>query len=87
MRIEAVQGSTGELVYELRTAGDTRVIWGHSPGREAPREPSIEQKLAALANHLADKGPLDRPNSPRLIDLRSLAGGATTTPIPPIHAP
>jgi hypothetical protein len=73
VRIEAVRAASGELIYELRTAGETRVIWGASPGQESPREPSTQQKLAALANYLADKGPLDRTGGSRLIDLRTLA--------------
>ena len=86
VRIEVEEAAGGELVYELWTEGQTRVIWGSSPGREAPREPSVEQKLTALANHIADKGPLDRPSGPRLIDLRALAVAPMTTN-PSIHAP
>jgi hypothetical protein len=69
-RILPAQMSGGQITYELRTAGDTRVIWGAVPGRETASEPSAEQKLAALATLISDKGPLDRPGGERLIDLR-----------------
>ena len=34
-------------------------------------EPPAEQKIAALLAHIADKGPLDRTDGERLIDLRA----------------
>ena len=69
-RILPAEQSGGHITYELRTAGDTRVIWGAPPGREGAQEPSPEQKFAVLMTLIADKGPLDRPGGERLIDLR-----------------
>jgi hypothetical protein len=70
-RIIAAQGPGRQVTYELQTPGQTRVIWGLPPGREAAGEPSAEQKVAALLAHISDKGPLDRPDGERLIDLRT----------------
>jgi hypothetical protein len=74
VRMVAVEQPGGQIIYELRTAGETRVIWGPAPGREAAAEPAAEQKIAALLDYIADKGPLDRENGERLVDLRKLAG-------------
>jgi hypothetical protein len=74
-RIVAAEGISGQVSYELRTAGETRVIWGAAPGSESSAEPSAEQKIAALLEYIADKGPLDRASGEPLIDLRTLAAG------------
>lgn len=70
-RIVVAKGPGGQAVYELRTEGQTRVVWGSSPSREAAGEPPAEQKIAALLAHIADKGPLDRKDGETLIDLRA----------------
>jgi hypothetical protein len=72
-RILPSESASGQLSYELRTPGETRVLWGPTPGHEASSEPSAEQKIAALLDHIADKGALDRDGGERLIDLRTLA--------------
>jgi hypothetical protein len=69
-RIVAIESVGGEILYELRTQGETRALWGHAPGREATGEPAAEQKIATLLALVADKGPLDREGGPRVIDLR-----------------
>lgn len=68
-RIVAVESSSGDLTYELRTKADARVVWGAAPGHEASGEPSAEQKIAALEHLVSDKGPLDRADAPPLVDL------------------
>lgn len=73
VKIVASEKVGGELEFELRTAGETRVVWGAEPGREAPGEPTPDQKIAALRDYITDKGPLDRQNGERLVDLRKLA--------------
>jgi hypothetical protein len=78
-RIVANQTSSGGIEYELRTSGLTRIVWGKAPGRESSREPSPEQKISALLAHVADKGPLDRPEGDRVLDLRKLAAGVPRT--------
>jgi hypothetical protein len=83
-RILPAEAASGEITYELRTPGDTRIVWGPAPGRESSAEPAPEQKIAALLAFIADKGPLDRAGGESLIDLRQLAGAHTprtaTTP-------
>jgi hypothetical protein len=76
-RIVATPSADGQLIYELRTQRDVRVVWGTVPGREAPREPSAEQKMAALERYVQDKGPLDREGGEALLDLRTLAKSGT----------
>ncbi|MCI0359715.1 MAG: hypothetical protein L0211_14660, partial [Planctomycetaceae bacterium] len=73
-RILPSETAGGQIHYELRTPGDTRVLWGAAPGRESTAEPTPEQKIAALLEYITDKGPLDRPGGERLLDLRTLAG-------------
>jgi hypothetical protein len=73
-RIVASEGAAGQVTFELRTPGETRVIWGAAPGRETTAEPSAEQKIAALLDYISDKGPLDRADGERLLDVRKLAG-------------
>ena len=75
-RIVAVQSADGQLLYELRTQRDVRVIWGSTPGREASGEPSAEQKLAAIMQHVQNKGSLDREGGETLLDVRALANDA-----------
>ena len=70
-RIVVAKSPGGQVAYELRTEGQTRVVWGSPPSREAAGEPPAEQKIAALLAHIADKGPLDRTDGERLIDLRA----------------
>ncbi len=70
------QPASGELIYELRTQDDgVRVVWGSVVGHEAPGEPRAQQKIAALARYVHDKGPLTRDGAPALVDLRELAQG------------
>jgi hypothetical protein len=75
VRIVAAETIGGQREFELRTAGQTRVVWGASPGRESASEPTAEQKISALLDYIADKGPLDRDGGERLIDLRKLSSG------------
>ena len=72
-RIVPTELPSGELIYELRTVGETRILWGHAPGQETATEPTPEQKIQALENYVNDKGPLDRENGERLIDVCKLA--------------
>ena len=75
-RIAAVESSSGEILFELRTREGTRIVWGSAPGREATGEPSAEQKILALEQLVADKGPLDRSGAPAVVDLRQLGRGS-----------
>jgi len=81
-KIGSVVAADGQVLYELRTPRDVRIVWGALPGRETSREPSAEQKIAALERYVQDKGPLDRDGGESLIDLRRLAGSAITAVSP-----
>jgi hypothetical protein len=70
-RIVAVQIAGGDLIYELRTPRDVRIVWGSASNSASSREPPAEHKIAALEQLVADKGPLDREGGPSLIDLRN----------------
>jgi hypothetical protein len=72
-RILPTESASGQLSFELRTPGDTRILWGAAPGRESSSELVAEQKIAALLEYIADKGPLDREGGERLLDLQKLA--------------
>ncbi len=82
-RIDAAQTLNGELLYELQTRRGVRAIWGPAPGSESAREPSAEQKIAALEQYVSDKGPLEREGGSAVIDLRELAGAAASTAAKP----
>lgn len=65
------EGSGGsEAIYELRTRGGSRIIWGRAPGSDHPGELSTEQKLGRLEKYRADFGRFDQPHGPYEIDIR-----------------
>ena len=76
-RIVGSISASGQLIYELHTANEVRVIWCAAPGQEDKSEPSPAQKIAALAQLVQDKGPLDRPGGPSLLDLRQPSPAVT----------
>jgi hypothetical protein len=74
------RGGSGELAYELRTQDEkVRVIWGSLPGRESSGEPSAAQRISALERYVYDKGPLNKIDTPTVIDLCELAGSSDHT--------
>jgi hypothetical protein len=82
-RIDTVQSAGGERLFELQTRRGVRVVWGALPGGESSREPTAEQKMAALEQYVSDKGPLERDGGPAVVDLRELAGAAASTAAKP----
>jgi len=78
-RIAAVESAAGQVTYELRTPRDVRIIWGSAAISDSAREPSAEQKIAALEQLVHDKGPLDREGAQAVLDLRQLAGPTANT--------
>jgi hypothetical protein len=82
-RIVGSISAGGQLVYEIHTANDVRVVWGAAPGQEAKSEPAPNQKIAALVELVQDKGPLDRAGA-ALLDLRQLGSSrAKAAALPP----
>ena len=78
-RIVGAKTSGGGIIFELRTAGGVRIVWGSAPGSEASSEASAEQKIQALLDHIADKGPLDRMGGESVIELSKLVTPHTAT--------
>ncbi len=50
--------------------GSVQILWGASVGNENPGEASVSQKLKKLQDVAVEFGGLDKPSSPRTIDLR-----------------
>ncbi|GAB4138089.1 MAG: hypothetical protein Tsb009_06010 [Planctomycetaceae bacterium] len=59
-----------ELMFELKTRGGSRILWGRAPGTNHPGELTPEQKIGRLQKYLADFGGFDHPNGPYEIDIR-----------------
>lgn len=58
-----------DLTYELRTRGQSRIVWGRPPGGDE-LEPPPSQKLARLEQYLSRYGSFDAPHGPYRIDIR-----------------
>lgn len=66
-------------IFELRTRGQTRILWGHAPGQEEPGETAALQKVLWLADYVQHHGPFGSDADRSLqLDLRQL-----TDPEPP----
>lgn len=59
-----------EATFEILPREGTRVVWGHSPGNEAPGEPTAPLKVARLTEYVKRNGPLTATGGPEYIDLR-----------------
>lgn len=62
--------------YDLFTRGQTKILWGHAPPAEAAGEATVEEKLAHLADLVAQYGSLDAADVEQ-IDLRTPRPGVT----------
>ena len=47
----AKSGGSDETIYELRTAGGSRIIWGRAPGSDHPGELTQQQKVGRLEDY------------------------------------
>ncbi len=59
-----------DLIFELRTVGGSKILWGRIPGSTHPGELSANQKLGRLEKYLAEFGSFDKPQGPYEIDIR-----------------
>jgi hypothetical protein len=57
--------------YELHTRKGTRILWGAANSSSTSAEPSVAEKLARLKRYVADRGSLEGPNGPQVLDLHS----------------
>jgi hypothetical protein len=59
-----------EVVFELQTNGNSRIVWGRAPGVPYPLELTPEQKIGRLEECLSRYGGFDLPDGPYEIDIR-----------------
>jgi hypothetical protein len=59
-----------DAVYELRSAGGSRIIWGRAPGTNHPGELTPEQKVGRLEEYQARHGGFSDEHGPYEIDIR-----------------
>ena len=59
-----------DMMFELITAGGSRIIWGRAPGSSHPGELSPEKKIGRLEKYWTDFGGFDHPHGPYAIDIR-----------------
>jgi hypothetical protein len=57
-----------DLRFQILTKGQSVVLWGRSPGADS-LEPTVEEKLARLAQVVRSQGSLDGPGGPYRIDI------------------
>ncbi len=71
---------SGRCTYEVCGQGNSRILWGHAPGKELSSEPPALRKILWLADYFRQHGPLDADGPEgKQIDLR-LATGLEATP-------
>ncbi len=65
-------------VFEIVTSGNTRIIWGATPGQEPPiGESPCQEKRQRLLDYAAQHGKLESIDGPAVLDVRS---GVVVTP-------
>jgi hypothetical protein len=62
--------SPDEAIYELHSAGGSRIIWGRAPGTDHPGELSPEQKIGRLEDYALRNGGFSDDHGPYEIDIR-----------------
>ncbi|MEO0530398.1 MAG: hypothetical protein AAF266_07435 [Planctomycetota bacterium] len=76
--VPAGGAGTKQTCYQLRSRGNTIVVWGAAPGREPAGQPTFDVKLQWLRAVIQREGPLDSVAvGPALIDVRE---GANSYP-------
>lgn len=78
LKLESIQipdavgtrGGPGETIYELRTIGGSRIIWGRAPGSDHPGELTYQQKVGRLEDYAARNGGFSDEHGPYEIDIR-----------------
>ncbi len=59
-----------DVVYELRAAGGSRILWGRAPGTDHPGELTPAQKLGRLEEYFTRHGGFSDEHGPYKIDIR-----------------
>jgi hypothetical protein len=78
LKLESIQipdpvgtrGGLDETIYELRTVGGSRIIWGRAPGSDHPGELTYQQKVGRLEDYAARNGGFSDEHGPYEIDIR-----------------
>jgi len=60
----------GELLYDLRAVGGSRIVWGRAPGDNHPGELTPEQKIGRLEDYQTRYGAFSETHGPYEIDIR-----------------
>jgi hypothetical protein len=66
----ASRSAPGDAIYELRTAGGSRIIWGRAPGSDHPGELTYQQKVGRLEDYATRNGGFSDEHGPYEIDIR-----------------
>ncbi len=77
-RITPSQEPTGDgsstYAFEILTRGGTRILWGEQAAGDDPAHAkTATAKVALLSQYVAEHGSLEKPDGPRLIDVRRSA--------------
>lgn len=64
------RGGPDETIYELRTVGGSRIIWGRAPGSDHPGELTFQQKIGRLEDYATRNGGFSDDHGPYEIDIR-----------------
>jgi hypothetical protein len=59
-----------EAIYQLRTTGGSRIIWGRAPGNNHPGELTPQQKIGRLEDYATRNGGFSDDHGPYEIDIR-----------------
>jgi len=68
--LAAARGGPDETIYELRTVGGSRIIWGRAPGSDHPGELTYQQKIGRLEDYATRNGGFSDDHGPYEIDIR-----------------
>ncbi|MEX2287247.1 MAG: hypothetical protein WD648_09170 [Planctomycetaceae bacterium] len=78
-----------DMIFELSTAGGSRIVWGRAPESKHPGELTPEQKIGRLEEYQSKYGVLDKSHGPYRIEIyhwkdilrRPLSAQAETPPV------
>ncbi len=68
--VAGARGGPDETIYELRTIGGSRIIWGRAPGSDHPGELTFQQKIGRLEDYATRNGGFSDDHGPYEIDIR-----------------
>lgn len=57
-RIAITEDTNADIVYEMLTKDNHRIVWGHAPGQEVPGEPKPAEKIQQILTAIKKQGSL-----------------------------